>query len=185
MNVISNKAWRELIYTLIYPALLGSMLYDIFSPSKMDSWQYASQVIIVCIYLVDYLYLYNYWMDQGYPTKRLEIIVDGCVAVFYRLSFLLINKDHPTWATLLLGLVFFLYLFYEAARNKATKRFIIAALFISLVNLPFSRVLSGYELKALSFAITAFLVLVLYSFFVFYYGPKYVFPERGAKAQST
>jgi hypothetical protein len=178
MYLSKKAAWRGLIYTLVYPALLGSMFYDIFSPATVRSWEYVCQIILVCIYLVDYLYLYNDWMGQGYPNRWREIFGDGLIAILYRFSFGSIRTDHPTRASICLGSIFFLYLFYEVARHPTTKRFILATVSILFLNIPFWLVCDDNRLKAVFFAATALATLILLAFFVFYYGPKYVTSEQ-------
>lgn len=171
----SNKdAWKGLIYTLLYPALLGSMLYDIFSPAAGFSWNYVTQMILVCIYLVDYLYLYNDWMGQGYPGRWQEIFCDAVIAVLYRLTFGFVGTGHPTRASLCLIVLYSLYLSYEIARNAVTRRFISLTIAILLINLPVWFLTDDLKVKTIVFAITAVTTLLLLSFYVFYYSPKYV-----------
>lgn len=178
MYLSKKEAWRGLIYRLLYPALLGSMLYDIFSPPTVKSWEYVGQVILVCIYLVDYLYLYNDWMSPGYPNRWFEIFCDGFIAILYRFSFGSIHTTHPTRASLFLGLIFFLYLFYEVGRHPTTRKFILATVTVVLLNLPLSLLFDDNRPKAIFFAATALTTLSLLAFFVFYYGPKYIFPAQ-------
>ena len=174
MYVRNKKAWHRLIYDLLYPALLGSMLYNIFSPSTV-SWNYVGQVVVVCIYLVDYLYLYTDWMDQGYPNRLLEVFGDGLVAILYRLSFGFIAA-RPTLASICLGLVFFLYLFYEIAQHRVTRIFILASVFVMLLNILFNFLSDNNQQK--TFVVAAFIEFLLLAFFVFYYAPKQITPRE-------
>ena len=171
MNVRNKEAWHRLIYNLLYPALLGSMLYDIFSPSTVRSWNYVGQVVVVCIYLVDYLYLYTDWMDQGYPNRLREVFWDGLVAILYRLSFGFIAA-RPTLASICLGLVFFLYLFYEIAQHRVTRIFILASVFVMLLNILFNFLSDNSQQK--TFVVAAFIEFLILAFFVFYYAPKHI-----------
>jgi hypothetical protein len=173
MYVSKKEAWQGLIYSLIYPALLGSMFYDIFSPPTLRSWSYVGQVVIVCIFLVDYLYLYNDWMGQGYPKRSQEIFGDGLVAILYRLSFGFI-PTRPTVASVFLASVFFLYLFYEIAQHPATQRFIVVSLLVMLANVVVRFLTNDLYLRTFLFVTTAFTTLILLAFFVFYYAPKYL-----------
>jgi len=172
-----KEAWRGLIYNLLYPALLGSMLYDIFSPSTVRSWNYVGQIVLVCIYLVDYLYLYNDWMGQGYPNRLQEIFWDGLVAILYRLSFGFI-ASRPTLASICLGSVFCLYLFYEIAQHRVTRIFILASVFVMLLNILFNFFSDNNEQKTLFFVVAAFIEFLLLAFFVFYYAPKHITPQQ-------
>jgi len=180
MYLSKKEAWRGLIYTLLYPALLGSMLYDIFSPTSGRSLEYIAEMILVCIYLVDYLYLYNDWMSQGYPNSWREIFSDGVIAVLYRLAFGFTASQHPTRASICLVLVFSLYFFYEIARHPATRKFISATVFVLTLNLPLWLLTTNLTVKTVFFASTALMTLSLLSVYVFYYGPTYVTPEGPA-----
>ena len=174
MYLSKQEAWKGLIYTLLYPALLGSMLYDIFSPSAGFSWNYVAQITLVCIYLVDYLYLYNDWMSEGYPNGWHEIICDGIISVLYRLSFGFVGRYHPAGASICLVLLFSLYFGYEIAKNTATRRFIATTVAVLSLNLAMWLFVDNVKLRTIVFASTTAITLGLLSVYVFYYAPTFL-----------
>ena len=80
--------FQELVYKLIYPALLGSMLYDIFKPT--NALDKLFKIGIVLFYLIDYYHLYTY-MDKKFTkeekTTPTYVIFDILVALFLCIAF--------------------------------------------------------------------------------------------------
>src|SRR6266480_2900986 len=106
MNLRDKRAWHDFVYNLLYPAILGSMLYDLFAFPKDQKLVYASQIIIVFIYSIDYLHLYNDLKlydkfdspHAGYFAV-FAIIGDGMIALLFRVTFAALAYGRTGWAT--------------------------------------------------------------------------------------
>ena len=88
-TLIKSSFWenfQEVVYKLIYPALLGSMLYAIFYPST----EYRIfKIGIVILYLLDYYHLYTY-MDKKFTKKqktRIYVLLDFIVSLLLCTAF--------------------------------------------------------------------------------------------------
>jgi len=92
---------QVLIYNLIYPAILGSMIYDLFNikwdlffdyylPHIFIDARYLFSISIVLFYLFDYYHLYTF-MDNEYTkaqkSKNIYIIFDFLVSILLLFSF--------------------------------------------------------------------------------------------------
>ena len=81
------KNLDEVVHKLIYPALLGSMIYDIFKFNFCDNWWY--KLGIVLFYLLDYYHVFTF-LDKVYnKTKKRPkyIAIDFFVSVLLTLAF--------------------------------------------------------------------------------------------------
>lgn len=92
---IKNPLWvsaDEVVHKLIYPALLGSMIYgliDGFTNEKHNCWLLFFKSGIVIFYLFDYSHLYTF-MEKSFPKRKgncVCIIIDFVVALLLTLVF--------------------------------------------------------------------------------------------------
>lgn len=173
MELQNKNAWYGLVYNLLYPAILGSMLYDLFAFSGFSLWRFLSQLFLVLIYLVDYSYLYNDLMLPVAAARSSEIVADATVAILYRIAFACVALGKLLAASGLLLIVFLIYLFYVVGRHPKTRNFILLTAALLLVHLASPLFLSNYSPRF--FVLILATVFSLYAYFVFYYGPKHVF----------
>jgi hypothetical protein len=166
----NKDAWHGLVYTLLYPAILGSMLYDLFFFSNFELWKYLSQVIIVLIYLVDYIFLYNDLLPSA-QARAIEMVADGLVALLFRAAFAALIYGKLPLSAGFLFVISLIYFFYAASRHPLGKKFVLFIAGILLINLALSLILKSYSITL--FALGAFIFLIVYIFFTFYYAPKY------------
>ena len=59
MSIEKESVKEILIYRLIYPAILGSMIYDLIPPKTIIYQIWFVQFLIVTIYIADYCHLYK------------------------------------------------------------------------------------------------------------------------------
>ena len=86
-KALGRKNLDEVVHKLIYPALLGSMIYDIFKFDFHDNWWYKFGIVI--FYLLDYYHVFTF-LDKKYNKikKGLKYIgIDFLVSVFLTLAY--------------------------------------------------------------------------------------------------
>jgi hypothetical protein len=109
------KTWRKFVYELVYPAVLGSMLYDVL---HFKNVQYPGpigllKVAITLFYCADWYFLHAalHVEENATPTA---MVVDGLVALFLGVAYWLAFEEHPGAAFLLwcgVSVLFFIYSF--------------------------------------------------------------------------
>jgi hypothetical protein len=85
----------EVVHKLIYPALLGSMIYGFIYDFHIKDeneccWQLYFKIGIVIFYLLDYYHLYTF-MEKSFPKRKGNpwcVCIDCAVAVLLTLVFL-------------------------------------------------------------------------------------------------
>src|SRR5438105_6110640 len=133
MKTSDKRSWDKLIYGLIYPGFLGSMLYELI-PAGGSDFTVAHFLIrdnfiryaIILFYSLDYLHLYG---DMDGLIKDPEkkslgyFVVDILTCLGYVAAFILL-KIPRYWPTLVVfGLVPWLFLWYKR-RNVHDKKFL-------------------------------------------------------------
>jgi len=179
MLLDDKNGWHDFIYNLIYPAILGSMLYDLFSFPVNDKWIYASQIVLVLIYSLDYLHLYH---DLKPPliqaVKMFDIIVDGVIAFAFRLVFAALSHTWLHVAPTVLAVILLLFLLYNLKRHPVARAILLLFTTISVGNAVLCFTLGSYSLKV--FFVTVLLIFFAYVLYVFYAFPRYESRQRAA-----
>ncbi|MCL2651696.1 MAG: hypothetical protein FWD60_11840 [Candidatus Azobacteroides sp.] len=88
MKAFGRKNFDEVVHKLIYPALLGSMIYDMFKFDSFNSrWFYKSGIVL--FYLLDYYHVFTFLRKKFKQQKRnTECIgIDFLVSVFLTLAY--------------------------------------------------------------------------------------------------
>ena len=119
-NLVSFKSsLKEFTYTLLYPSLLGSMIFQIIS----EVFQNENPGCLINEFLVLFLYIIDWFFIRYCLSKEIEErkenntryhIFDILIPVLYTLSFFSIRSDHTLITCLLLSIALILidiYLF--------------------------------------------------------------------------
>jgi hypothetical protein len=102
---------KRFVYNLIYPALLGSMIYDML-PYKQET-EYFIKLSIVILYLIDYIHLYLFMNDKFKRTKKsswyisLDLIISLLLFVGFKSAYI-----HPLltiWTITFVPICFLIY----------------------------------------------------------------------------
>lgn len=134
MKMSNKKSWDRLIYGLIYPGFLGSMLYELIPTSGSDftgahflTIDNGIRYAIIFFYSLDYLHLYGDMDDVIKDPEKKPLsyfVVDIVTCIGYVAAFVAL-KIPRHWPTLLVfGLVPWLFLWYKR-RNVHDRRFLI------------------------------------------------------------
>lgn len=82
-----QKAYSLLAYQLIYPGVLGSMIFDLADPFRDFSWIWLCSVVIALCFVVDYLHLtLNLCADGTSPLKH-GPWMDALIAILFCISY--------------------------------------------------------------------------------------------------
>lgn len=132
--ILISKDFSEIIYLLIYPAILGSMIYDIAKFDDNLSWR---KVSISLFYLLDYFHLYYIMKKKFADIKRRKpsyIIGDLVVSFSLLFSF---NSANPKRALIAFLVISCCFLWYSS-RLKYNLSFYIIFLVLSLTSCLFT-----------------------------------------------
>src|SRR5437016_4165751 len=105
MRINDASAWEDFIYALVYPAVLGSMVYDLLQfgfPPKVPE---ITSISVAALYCLDYLHLRNDLRLSNGPHRSLyDVSLDGLVAILFGGAYWRVSHSHLTsgYATLVL-----------------------------------------------------------------------------------
>jgi len=124
-----EKAYSQLAYQLIYPGVLGSMIFDIADPMRSFTTVTFISVLIALCFVVDYLHMTLNLCEDGVPSHKAAPFIDICIAFLFCFSYFSLSKtgiDNSSGGTveaflrclgfLLLGQAFII--FYELMINS-------------------------------------------------------------------
>ena len=89
MWIANRRVWYDFTYNLWYPAILGSMIYDVadIGSASFGGPSYWLKTIILAFYCVDYVFLYGNVRKEIGEQEPWKLIVDVIVAILYRIAF--------------------------------------------------------------------------------------------------
>jgi hypothetical protein len=161
---------QRLVYDLFYPAILGSMLYDMFTFS-IDSI-YSIKAFIVLFYLMDYYHLY-FFMDENFDSKEKDsktyVLCDFFISILFLIAFKFIigNQLWTIWLITLIPICFLIYSYKLKYELKFYSIYAITSVLMAILStLLICRCDCLYEHKyivVLNYVIVLFLI---YSSFV-------------------
>jgi hypothetical protein len=89
--------WKDLVYSLVYPGILGSMIFDIVDPLRDPNLVRLSLGMIVGIFVIDYWHMKNNLrrFHSSYPLVVCDLLIAGCFAASYYALTKITGKDFP------------------------------------------------------------------------------------------
>ena len=87
-----DQALSKLAYQLIYPGVLGSMIFDLADPFRGVSMIWGCSLLIALCFVVDYLHLTLNLCPDGRATHWLQPIGDIVIALLFCLSYFAIAR---------------------------------------------------------------------------------------------
>ncbi len=187
MNLGNKKTWDKVIYGLIYPGFLGSMLYELVPPNPWDftrqyfwSADHRIRYLIIIFYFLDYMHLYGdleQAMENDPEVKDFSYFVcDIATSLLYLAAFLTVKAHQYDWITYLFILVPSAFLVYKGVIYKLNNKIdsiyhiiwlIISCLIARALCLK-STWLEAYSSWGIAQAVMI-LNVVIYAFYVFCY----------------
>jgi hypothetical protein len=127
MKLSITEKWNELIYTLIYPGFLGSMIYELFPLTKDDFFtlKYFTlptilKLLITIFYSVDFLHLYSDMHKAVPESKRSKtyLYCDILVSLSFFLAFLAVKFKFYELGLLLISTIPIFFFAYKRELKK-------------------------------------------------------------------
>ena len=89
MRLNDKQVWYDFAYNLLFPAVLGSMIYDVADARQrtFSDENYWFKLLILAFYCLDYLFLYHDLKRPPDKRKASEIVMDVFIALAYRVAF--------------------------------------------------------------------------------------------------
>lgn len=114
MKLRDSGGWSIFVYDLVYPGILGSMIYDsssLLRDAHYIDWFYATQLLIVTLFALDYLHMS---VDLAKDIKQSPwwLIVDGLIPLAFAVAYWSITREDYSHLFTGLSVTFFLKLIY-------------------------------------------------------------------------
>ena len=111
--------WAKWVHDLYYPAILCSMLYDLFFNIDL-SWNSLLKASIVFLYMFDYLYLFSHF-DEERRAEKSGLVTDVGVATAFCVAYRVLDQGLASWALLILALTY-TAIFWYVARARGCRQ---------------------------------------------------------------
>jgi hypothetical protein len=170
----SRKAFSQLTYQLIYPAILGSIIFDLFDPFRSFTTVRVVSLLIGILFVVDYLHMTLNLCKDGTSELKYGALADMVIAFLLCWSYFALAKTTGDKFTghsvdyykISLGLVLvanFFILLYEKFLDKELFFINIIPMFFSIIGF-FALFLfsSSYALAIL--IVSMFLIVTSYTY---------------------
>lgn len=133
MKMSDKETWNKIIYGLIYPGFLGSMLYELipsdksnFTGSFFSTPDNFIRYLILFFYFLDYAHLYGDMDGVIVDPNRKSVwyfLCDIISCIGYLFSFIALKAPPNYFITIIVfGIVPWLFLMYKW-RNKADRKY--------------------------------------------------------------
>lgn len=91
-SMSKENAFSRLAYQLIYPGVLGSMLFDLADPFRDPSLIWLCTLLIALCFIVDYLHLTLNLLPEGSAPHSFQPFMDIIIALLFCVSYFAIAR---------------------------------------------------------------------------------------------
>ena len=183
MKLSDKKKWGIFIYGLLYPGIVGSMIYELIPPDKnftFDSHYIIPtiiKVIITLFYSVDFLHLYGDMNALADDKERTPIflICDVLTSICLFGAFVAVKYDCYGSGIFFISLIPLIFLSYKYKKTTWKDRlflFIYVDISFVIAILYFSNSLFNWKCTFMDNSQLFLMIFVIFSFFIYAY---YVF----------
>lgn len=168
MHIKDLSAWHRFTYTQLYPAVLGSMLYDVLHVEAGWGPLQLIEISVAVLFCTDYFHLQgDLGADQLPKGNWRETVLDGAIAVMFGMAYWRVSDHHLASGYILLAIVGLLALVYNLApaRRSAPRVAALAVLFTLFGALAL--VASNVVMPTWGFAALSWIPTVWYWLYVF------------------
>jgi hypothetical protein len=170
MWVWKRATWYDFAYNLWYPAILGSMIYDIADvpSSAFTAAAYWFKCMILVFYCVDYLFLYGNVRRPVQEQAGWRIALDITIAVLFRIAFSFASRLNYQVSLIFMGLAIFGLVIY-LNRSRLERLYMRTLIFVLalVIIVSFIKHVNPHDVAFFTRALAAFLSLyMVYAFFL-------------------
>lgn len=123
MKIQDKDAWQTLIYQLLYPGILGSMLYSLLEYRFERFSLYVAEILVVIFYCLDYLHLYmDLKVHKRESATAWQMVFDTVFAVLIGAAYWRLAQNHFDQSVYFLLTVFILLCLYPTPSGKYRKK---------------------------------------------------------------
>jgi len=177
MKVFNYKIIQDFTHNLIFPAVLGSMIFEILNIAPKYGERvpvfYYFQIGIVCFYIVDYIFVHkDFIIDNRFLPKKWLYAIDILIVFLYRVAFSIVGRESFSEVLGLLTIILLLIFIYSRQIYQHSWYLLsIALLGIIFTSVSFIIYKGHPNIINLYFFACLF---VLYFIYVFFYHDKFV-----------
>jgi hypothetical protein len=168
MKLQDLTSWHRFVYTQLYAAVLGSMLYDVLHFRTGAGALQVLEISITVLYCVDYFHLQSDLGSDQLPNATWrDVILDGIIAITFGIAYWFASDGHITTAYLALtgvGILFLLYYSTAARRSWWTIPPLTFLTLLFLLVASLAHQMSGIPKKLVALA---WLPTIFYGLYVF------------------
>ena len=162
------SAWHRFTYTQLYPAVLGSMLYDVLHITQGWGPLQAIEISITILYCIDFFYLQSdLGSDQLPQGNWRDTMMDAAIAVVFGAAYWQASDRKLSNCYVLLALVGALIVAYHFTPNRRSLWAILPHLVLTILFACLAWVASGMENVTWTFAAAAWFPTIWYGTYVF------------------
>ena len=163
------SAWHRFTYTQLYPAVLGSMLYDVLHVTEGWGPLQAVEISVTLLYCIDFFYLQSdLGSDQLPQGNWRDTMLDAAIAVVFGAAYWQASDRKLFTCYALLAVVGALIVAYHFTPNR---RFLWAILPHSVLTVLFvilAWLARGLENVTWTFAVVSWFPTIWYGTYVFW-----------------
>ncbi len=134
MKITDTVSWHAFTYTQLYPAVLGSMLYDILHfPSKWHPINIVKWSLTI-FYCIDYFNLHsNLKSDKPENANAIDILIDTVVAILFGVAYWLAYDGETALSYLFFLLITILFILYYCRSPRRIYRNLVSISYLSIL----------------------------------------------------
>lgn len=145
MKMSDKRTWDKLIYGLIYPGFLGSMLYELI-PTDKSNFTFAFfttpdnfiRYLILIFYFLDYVHLYGDMESVIRDPNKKDLVYFTCdvlTCLGYLISFIALKIPNYNFTIFVFGVLPWLFLSYKRKNTADRKYFVPYGVVTTLITL--------------------------------------------------
>jgi hypothetical protein len=170
------SAWHRFTYTQLYPAVLGSMLYDVLHVTEGWGPLQAVEISITLLYCTDYFYLQSdLGSDQLPQGNWRDTLLDAGIAVAFGAAYWQASDRKLFNCYALLAVVGALIVAYHATPTRRVLWAILPHSVLTILFVGLAWLAHGLDHVSWMFAVVSWLPTMWYGIYVFWLANR-VFP---------
>jgi hypothetical protein len=162
------SAWHRFTYTQLYPAVLGSMLYDVLHVTARWGPLQVVEVSITLLYCIDFFYLQSdLGSDQLPQGNWRDTILDAGIAVVFGAAYWQASDQKLFTCYALLAVVGALIVAYHFTPNRRVLWAILPHAVLTILFVSLAWLARGLDHVTWTFAVISWFPTIWYGTYVF------------------